>query len=219
MVEVTDKYYKHEFWAAENLKYLEPHFRLTKVARLVNKIARARKCDLLDVGCGPATLMRLIRDNIQYWGIDIALHGSGPNFRQADFVESAIKFDDRQFDIIVAQGIFEYIGKVQREKFLEMRELLRVDGKTIISYVNFDHLHRHSYAPYNNIQPFISFRDSLASVFHIDRIIPTSYRWPHAEPSRRYMKAIQMHVNWDVPVVGRLFAVEYLFVCSRPAQR
>lgn len=211
---ITDKYYKHDFWSGENLRYVEPHFRLSKVARIVNNVSAGRECDLLDVGCGPAALMRLLHKHIRYYGIDIALHSSAPNLRQADFVEEPLVFDDRQFDIIVAQGIFEYIGRLQAEKFREIREVLRPAGRAVMSYVNFDHLHRYVYPPYNNVQPFRTFYQSLASVFQIERIIPTSYRWSHAEPSERYMKAIQMHVNWDIPIVGRLFAVEYLFICS-----
>lgn len=219
MVQVTENYYKRKFWSAENLRYVEPHYRLSKVARIVNKVAMGRECDLLDVGCGPAALMRLLHNHIRYHGVDIALHSSAPYLRQADFVEGPVAFDDKQFDIIVAQGVFEYLGRLQAEKFRDIRKLLRPTGKVVMSYVNFDHLHRYVYPPYNNVQPFETFRESVARVFHIDRIIPTSYRWPHAEPTERYMKAIQMHVNWDIPVVGRLFAVEYLFVCSHPRKR
>src|SRR6266536_2610245 len=38
----------------------EPHFRMRKVARTVRSVTRGRQCDLLDVGCGPATLAQLM---------------------------------------------------------------------------------------------------------------------------------------------------------------
>ncbi len=61
--------YKKDFWDEENLNYAEPHFRAQKVARLANKIARGRERDLLDIGCGPASLRLLLDDNIHYYGI------------------------------------------------------------------------------------------------------------------------------------------------------
>ena len=46
--------YKKDFWSKENLEYSRPHYRLEKSARIINRIARGRRCTLLDVGCGPA---------------------------------------------------------------------------------------------------------------------------------------------------------------------
>ncbi|MGB7761577.1 MAG: class I SAM-dependent methyltransferase [Bryobacteraceae bacterium] len=216
MGQVSEKYYKHEFWAKENLQYTEAHFRLEKTAGIVNRIAKDRVCDLLDVGCGPATLWRLLRNNIEYHGIDIAIHTSAPNLVQADFVEGPIAFGDRQFDIIVAQGVFEYIGKVQAEKFREIRGLLKRGGRFVVSYVNFNHRRASIWPAYNNIQSIEEFRAGLESVFDVDESFPTSHHWHHHEPRRRYMRRIQMHLNTTIPVVSRLFAVEYVFICSLP---
>jgi SAM-dependent methyltransferase len=214
MVQVLEKYYKRDFWAAENLKYVQPHFRMSKAARIVNGVVRGRRCDLLDVGCGPATLGSLLNKNIDYYGIDIAIHNPAPNLLQADFLSAPIQFGERQFDMIVAQGVFEYVGKFQSQKLTEIRQLLRNGGTFIVSYVNFDHLHRFVYEPYSNVQSFDEFRRSLASVFRIDRCFPTSYHWHHHEPQRMFMKAIQMRINVNIPVLSRLFAVEYFFICS-----
>ena len=71
---------------------------------MVNRIARGKDCDLLDVGCGPAALMRLLQKNIHYYGIDIAIHDSAPNLLQTDFVENPIKFENHRFDIIRRPG-------------------------------------------------------------------------------------------------------------------
>ena len=70
------------------------------------------------------------------------------------------------------------------------------------------------YEPYSNVQSFDEFRQSLASVFRIDRCFPTSYHWHHREPKREFMKAIQMRINVNIPLLSRLFAVEYFFICS-----
>jgi SAM-dependent methyltransferase len=214
MIDIDTKYYKRDFWVEENLKYQRPHFRLDKTARLANRIANGRRCDLLDVGCGPAALMKLLDLNIRYHGIDIAIHDSSPNLIEADFVEAPIKFREKRFDIIVAQGIFEYIGKAQREKLREIRHLLNHGGILIATYVNFDHLNNHVYWPYNNIQPFRLFQRSVTEFFTIDRYFPTSHRWHHDEPRGRLMWLLQRHINLNVPVISRLFGVEYVFICS-----
>ena len=214
MPEVSESYYKRDFWADENLRYREPHFRMTKAARIISGLARGRECDLLDVGCGPATLMRLLPANIHYHGIDIAIHQPAPNLIQEDFVESPIQFQGRKFDIIVAQGVFEYIGSCQEQKFSEIRGLLNENGTLLVSYVNFDHREKVVYWPYNNIQPFEQFRSSLSRFFYIRRTVPTSQRWHHREPAGRIMKAVHMYNSLNIPWITRKLAVEYFFICS-----
>ena len=215
MIEVAAvKYHKRDFWIKENLNYAKPHFRMEKAARLVNRMARGIECDLLDVGCGPATLGCLLDANVRYHGIDIAIHDPAPNLVEIDFVENAIRFGEKKFDLVVAQGVFEYIGKLQDQKLGEIAGLLNAGGKFIVSYVNFNHRNWHKYWPYNNIQPFSDFRMSLEQFFSIDRFFPTSQRWHHDEPRTRLKSAIQMHINFDIPLFSRIFAVEYFFICS-----
>ena len=137
--------HKKDFWSKENLKYSRPHYRLEKSARIINRLARGKRCTLLDVGCGPAALMPLLRPNIQYYGIDIAIHDPAPNLIEADFLETPIRFDDKRFDIILAQGVFEYMGNFQAQKFTEIAQLLNDSGIFIVSYVNFDHRDRYIY--------------------------------------------------------------------------
>jgi len=214
MPKATDKFYKRDFWIQENLNYAQPHFRLEKSARIVNRIARGKACDLLDVGCGPAALIPLLDSNIQYYGIDIAIHNPAPNLRQGDFIENPIAFDDRQFDIILAQGVFEYIGQFQSAKLLEISRLLRQGGVFVASYVNFDHLNRYEYEIYNNIQSVEEFSTDVKRYFRIDSVIPTSHHWRHNEPKRRLNKIIDMHINIQLPIISSLFTVENFFVCS-----
>ena len=54
---------------------------------------------------------------------------------------------------MVAQGVFEYMGEFQRQKFAEIAEVLDRNGTFIVSYVNFGHRDREVYWPYNNMQP------------------------------------------------------------------
>jgi SAM-dependent methyltransferase len=206
-------YFKRDFWSKENLKYVEPHFRLEKSARLVNRIARGRKCEFLDVGCGPATLSHLLDKNIEYHGIDIAIHNPAPNLIQTDFMENPIAFQNKRFDIVLAQGVFEYSGALQSQKFGEIKDILNENGTFFLSYVNFDHLNIARYHVYNNMQPFNIFKQSLRQFFTISQIIPTSHHWHHREPTRRIMKALQMRTKANIPLFSRLFAIEYFVIC------
>ncbi|HZP00800.1 MAG TPA: hypothetical protein VFD30_10940, partial [Terriglobia bacterium] len=77
-----------------------------------------------------------------------------------------------------------------------------------------DHRKRQIYWPYSNIQSFGDFYKSLGQFFHVDRFFPTSHHWQHREPSRPLVKAIQMRININIPLISRLLAVEYFFICS-----
>jgi SAM-dependent methyltransferase len=211
---IDNTLYKKEFWSKENLKYSHPHYRLEKSARIINRLARRKSCRLLDVGCGPATLMPLLRPNIQYYGIDIAIHDPAPNLIETDILETPIRFGDKRFDIILAQGIFEYIGSFQAQKFTEIARLLNDRGIFIVSYVNFGHRDRNIYWPYSNVQTLDEFRRSLAQVFKIHRFFPTSHSWNHSEPNRKLLKAANMNINIKIPYISRVLAVEYFFICS-----
>jgi len=211
----ADQAYKREFWDEANLKYAEPHSRAQKVARLVNKIARGRERDLLDIGCGPAGLRLLLDDNIHYYGIDIAIHEPAPNLIEADLVEKPIEFNGKQFDIVVAQGAFEYFGGVQSQKFAEVKKLLADGGTFIVSYWNFGHRNARIYEAFSNIQPLDEFRKSLASYFKINASFPASHNWNHNMSDRKLLKAVNAHVNMNIPFVSPKFAVEYFFICSR----
>ena len=207
--------YKKDFWNKENQQYSRPHYRLEKSARIINRIARDRMCTLLDVGCGPAPPLRsLLRPNIEYYGIDIAINDPAPNLIEADFLEAPIRFADKRFDIVIAAGVFEYVGAFQAQIFSEIARLLDDGGAFIGSYVNFGHRDRCIYWPYSNVQSFDEFRRSLAQHFQIHRFFPTSHNWNHSEPSGGLAKAVNMHFNANVPFISRALAVEYFFICS-----
>ena len=208
--------YGKEFWRTENRKFSEPWYRLEKTARLISQLTRGRNCTLLDVGCGPATLMRMLPRNIAYHGIDIAIHDPAPYLLEADLREARIAFGDMRFDIVVAQGLFEYLGGVQAKKFAEIAQLLRPSGVFIVTYTNFGHRRPRVPELFSNVQSFDEFRLSLGHYFEIERIIPESHNWKHAQPNRRWLKTLNLHVNRRVPVISRKLAVEYYFVCSRP---
>ena len=209
--------YKKDFWIKENLKCSGPHYRLEKSARIINRLAQGKEFMLLDVGCGPAALMPLLRSNIQYYGIDIAIHDPAPNLIEADFLATPIRFDEKRFDIVTAQGVFEYVGAFQAQKFAEISQLLNDGGIFIVSYVNFGHRDRDIYWPYSNVQAIDDFRQSLTQYFEIKRYFPTSHNWHRCEPNRKFIKAVNMHMNINIPFVSRILAVEYFFICRKTA--
>jgi SAM-dependent methyltransferase len=207
--------YKRDFWISENRKHVPAHYRLQKSARIINSIAGTEERSLLDVGCGPATLMRLLRPNIDYYGIDIAVHDPAPNLIEADILREPIRFADKRFDIVTALGVFEYVGASQVQKFSEIAQLLGEDGRFVLTYTNFGHRDKHIFEAFSNVQPFGEFRRSLARHFIIDRYFPASYNWRGGQPYRSVLKAANMHVEANIPLVGPKLAVEYFFICSR----
>jgi SAM-dependent methyltransferase len=210
-------YDDRDFWAQESQKYRSAHFRLQKAGRIVNGLAGKRECTLLDVGCGPATLRRELQPTIRYFGIDIAISEPGPNLFEIDIVNNPIDLGGQRFDFIVAQGVFEYLGQVQSQKFSEIAELLVDGGTFLVSYINFGHRTAYVYDVYNNVQPLEQFEQDLSRFFTIRRRIPTSHNWSHSEPSRRLVKELNMYFDVTIPYVSSKLAVEYFFVCSRRA--
>jgi SAM-dependent methyltransferase len=181
----------------------------------VNRLAGGMNCDLLDVGCGPATLSTLLNRNINYYGIDMAIHDPAPNLLETDFSKGKIGFQHRTFDIVVAAGVFEYMGGEQREKLGEIQSILRPNGNFVVTYTNFHHIHNNrDYYPYNNVLPLQDFIGDLQDYFHIRRWFPSSHNWRVSEPRRRWLKMINMNLNFNIPIVSRLLAINYFFICS-----
>lgn len=215
MKQSVDAYRGRDYWIVENTLYAEPSFRLRKCARLVNKLAGQRTCVLLDVGCGPAALRPLLNRNITYYGMDIAIHQPASYLRELDFSRNKIDFDGMRFDFVTAMGLLEYMGQRQNEKFEQIREVLTDDGKFIMTYVNFGHYRRLVWPNYNNVQTIAEMTRSLEQFFHIDRRFPASHHWRQKQPGKNSLRALQMRMNFNMPVFSKMFAVEYMFVCSK----
>jgi SAM-dependent methyltransferase len=207
--------YKRDFWRVENLNYSRPHPRMVKVARIANSLARGRNCTLLDIGCGPTTLASLLQPNIDYYGVDIAIQEPAPNLLEVDLLENPIGFDSRRFDIVVAQGFFEYAGKFQSQKLAEIADLLAEGGTFICSYVNFGHWHRSIYMPYSNVQPFPKFRASLGEHFTVRRVVPTSYNVRHRDSQGKLAEVLGLGTDLNIRILGRLFAIQYILLCTK----
>ena len=205
-----------DFWQLESLRYTESHFRLEKCAKIINSLSKNRGCDLLDVGCGPATIAKLLQKNIHYYGIDLVIHAPAPNLLEMDIRQNEIGFNGRMFDIVFMQGVFEYLGDHQHKKLGEIHHVLKQGGKFIVTYVNFSHFRSLllDNSMYNNIQPIEVFKSDLESFFIIDKSFPTSYNWNRTEPKRGWLKKIQMPLHVRLPVLSTYLAVEYVYICS-----
>jgi SAM-dependent methyltransferase len=216
LMRISEKFHKRDFWLEENLNYADPYFRLEKCARIVNSLAQGRDCDLLDVGCGPATLASLLHKNIAYFGLDIAIHNPAPNLRELDFAQNEIEFDGRSFDIIVAAGVFEYLGLHQNKKFSEIRTVMKRDGKFVLTYTNFNHLNDKliDHSIYNNIKTIDAFKRELEAYFRIEKWYPSSHNWYCSEPRRKFLKQVQMPLEIFIPIISPMLAINYFFICS-----
>lgn len=203
-----------DYWIIENAQYEKPSFRLRKCAKIVNTIAADRKCTLLDVGCGPGSLLRLLRPNVEYYGIDIAIHHPAPYLREADLAHQPIDFEGKRFDFVVAMGLFEYLGAQHDAKLEEIREILKDNGKFILSYINFGHMRRLVWPNYNNIRQVAQMVQSLNRVFRVERYFPASHHWRQKQPGKNCLPGLQMHINYRIPLLSSLCAVEYFFICS-----
>jgi SAM-dependent methyltransferase len=214
MRRVDSHFLDKSFWLAENTRYAEPSVRLVKCAAIVNRLARGRPVELLDIGCGPASLANLLDPNVAYHGIDIALHEHAPNFLERDLAASPISFHERTFDIVVAAGFLEYMGTHVRRKLNEIGATLKQDGVFVATYTNFGHIHRRDYHPYNYVLSLRDFRRDLEERFVVRRTFPSSYNWQLSEPRRRSVKAMNRLLNANIPLLNRLLAVNYFFICS-----
>ena len=218
MTQTVENFRDRDYWIVENTIYKKPSFRLRKCAQVVNKIAAGRQCSLLDVGCGPAALQPLLDPNVSYFGLDIAIHQPAANLRELDVARETVDFDGRRFDFVVALGFFEYMGHQQKLKFEEIRNILKPDGKFMMSYINFRHYQRKVWPNYNNVQSIPEMKKGLSEVFHVERHFPASHHWRQKQPGGSALPELQMRVNVNLPVFSPLMAVEYFFVCSLPNQ-
>jgi cyclopropane fatty-acyl-phospholipid synthase-like methyltransferase len=206
--------YKREFWGTENLSFNEPWYRLVKAAKIIVGLAGQAERSLLDIGCGPAALMRQLPSNISYYGIDIAIQEPAPNLIEADLAKFPIDFNGKKFDLVSALGVFEYIGDAQSRKFDEIARILVDGGKFVVTYTNFSHRRTRIYEAFSNVQPLDAFSADLERYFTIDRSFPASHNWKHAQPNRNLVKQANMRLNANIPLVSRRLAVDYFFICT-----
>lgn len=138
---------KASYWAVETKKYETPHRRLKRLADELNRLPLSAG-KVLDLGCGPGTLGRLLdRSRLAYAGVDV--------FPQPDFGGRYGQFDlengpwsdfpfAEKFDAIVLSGVMEYLSAQRLAELFRFikQNLLKPDGIILASYTNFDHYAR-----------------------------------------------------------------------------
>jgi hypothetical protein len=159
--------------------------------------------------------MTLLPGNISYYGIDIAIHNAAPNLLEADIVETPIRFGDKRFQIVVAQGLFEYLGDAQSSKFADVASILDDRGIFLVTFTNFGHRNAQVYEPFNNIRTVQAFSQDLGAHFKVVKAVPISHTWRGGQPTRALIRSANMHISLNVPLVSPRLAVEYGFLCSR----
>ena len=70
------------------------------------------------------------------------------------------------------------------------------------------------YHAFSNVVSPDEFQSDLARYFDIRRCFPFSHNWKHGQPARRLVKAVNMHINANIPFISPVLAVEYFFICS-----
>lgn len=127
-------------WQQETLLYDRPHHRMVQAAEILRRLP-GRK--LLDVGCSTAHLQKVLGDDFDYFGCDIADHASDrlPHGRFAkinlDRDPDLSPFANCRIDVIHVGGVLEYLSS-PRDLLLAMRRLLARDGHLVVSMIHFE---------------------------------------------------------------------------------
>ena len=147
--------------------------------------------------------------------LDIAIQQPSPGLVECDLLQEPIDSDHAPFDLVVAQGFFEYMADAQSQKFAEIADLLAPDGRFVVTYVNFNHRRPSHYTPYSNVQTPGEFQSSLTRHFAVERQIPTAHNWNHSEPGQWFVQAPNLYLDMNLPKLTRWLAVEFIYVCRR----
>lgn len=130
------------YWNVRGPEFDTVHPRLQLIGRLIGELPGVRT--MLDVGCGPAAMRRVVPPGIEYFGIDIASDviaglDDPAHFQVVNLDTVDGCFDDRRFDLVVCSGVFEYIN--DRERFMRLlRRKAAPGGHLILSFTNHQHL-------------------------------------------------------------------------------
>lgn len=207
-------FYTKQYWIKENYKYKNVHFRLERVANIINAKSK-RSADLLDIGCGTATLSTILREDINYFGIDIAPHSNEPNIRELDIANSVIQFDERKFDVIVVSGLFEYLGEKHVEKMKEISNILKDRGIFIVTFSNMEHIKKPNYPSWNNFDSISVFKGNLEKHFQVMNYFPAYHNIKYTEITNGIGKKLAHKINFNIPTISNRWGIDFIFICTK----
>lgn len=127
-------------WRMETRRYDRPHPRLVRMASVLRRLPA--RC-VLDVGCSTAQLRRLLPDDWEYYGCDIADHAleslGSDHFRCVDLNRSCDLswFANRGIEAIHIGGVLEYLER-PGESLRSLRELVPAGSPLVLSIINFE---------------------------------------------------------------------------------
>lgn len=205
-------YQSRGYWIEENLRYKHVYFRTVKIAHIINRLSRGKQCDLLDIGCGPETLSTLLEPNINYFGIDIAIHSPKQNLIELDIVHNPIEFREKSFDFVVAAGLFEYLGDQYEKKYSEIQRLLKPGGKFIVTYMNMKHCTKPYFPTWNYITSIERFKADLRKYFHVYHSFPSYYSNQPGDLTGSMIRKLQLHLNVNIPLLADKYGVNYIYI-------
>jgi len=107
------------------------------------------KDKIFDFGCGNGRILEILQDkNIQYWGADVSrklinlAKTKYPQFKEHFSkieVEESLPFKENFFNLVFSIAVFHHFPpKYQKKKIKEIYDLLKPDGKIILTAWNLD---------------------------------------------------------------------------------
>jgi len=209
------------YWNSRSPEFDGIHPRLQLIGELVASIPGI--ATMLDVGCGPAAVRRVIPSTIEYFGVDIAsdviaAQHDPEHFEVIDLDGDARCFGERRFDLILCSGVFEYIQRTQ--PFMQfLRRKSAPDGHLIFSFTNHQH---HKDGLHWLLGNYSGYKDP-----HVNFMLVPEVQRLLAQSGWEVLRYRAITRSGDVhPRLGRfthfplnVFNRQYVFVCRRTQPR
>lgn len=135
---------------AYNLVYLWDKIRADELNKIsIELIAPTKGKRILEIGCGLGGSAPLITECKEFIGTDLSeiamsqantAFGDKPNFRFLPMDAMDLKFDDGQFDIVLAREVIEHLPEPQKA-IREAFRVLKPNGLFLVTSPNRDSLH------------------------------------------------------------------------------
>jgi len=135
---------------AYNLVYLWDKARADELNKItIELISPTHEKRILEIGCGIGGSAPLISECREFVGTDLSeigmseanrLFGDKPNFRFVPMDAMDLKFDDEQFDIVLAREVIEHLPEPHRA-IREAFRVLKPNGLFLVTSPNRDSLH------------------------------------------------------------------------------